>query len=185
MSCYTSISVDKLSRLIDTAAMPALIDVRIDEDFAESPRLIPRAVRWPHANTTDWAPAFVGKPAIVICQKGKQLSEGVAAWPSHAGSSAEVLEALKPGRQQSIRPSLWQNCRRSTSRAEQRGLHAHPQRSIASPAHGCYGVWSIPALSSLSWDHPKSKPLPSGSAVHPSILKMCFGAIPASFARLT
>ncbi len=92
MSSYTSISVDKLARLIGTAAMPALVDVRTDEDFAENPRLIPGAVRRPHTNAMDWAPAFAGKPAIVICQKGKKLSEGVAAWLRHAGSSAEVLE---------------------------------------------------------------------------------------------
>jgi rhodanese-related sulfurtransferase len=92
MSSYTSISVDKLARLIGTAAMPALIDVRTDEDFTENPRLIPGAVRRPHTNPMDWAPAFVGKPAIVICQKGKKLSEGVAAWLRHAGSAAEVLD---------------------------------------------------------------------------------------------
>jgi rhodanese-related sulfurtransferase len=92
MSSYTSISVDKLARLIGTTALPALIDVRTDEDFAENPRLIPGAVRRSHANATDWAPAFVGKPAIVICQRGKKLSEGVAAWLRHAGVSAEVLE---------------------------------------------------------------------------------------------
>jgi rhodanese-related sulfurtransferase len=92
MSSFTSISPDKLVRLIGTAAMPALIDVRTDEDFAENPRLIPGAVRRPYANATNWAPAFMGKPAIVICQKGRKLSEGVAAWLRHAGVSAEVLE---------------------------------------------------------------------------------------------
>jgi hypothetical protein len=45
MSSYTSISSEKLSRLIGTANAPSLIDVRIDEDFAADPRLIPGAVR--------------------------------------------------------------------------------------------------------------------------------------------
>lgn len=45
---YASISPDKLSRLIGTAAAPALIDVRIDEDFSADPRLIPGAVRRSH-----------------------------------------------------------------------------------------------------------------------------------------
>ena len=34
MSSYTTISPDKLFRLIGTANTPALIDVRTDEDFA-------------------------------------------------------------------------------------------------------------------------------------------------------
>src|SRR5437660_1701356 len=45
MSSYTSISPDKLARLIGTAKTPALIDVRTDEDFAADPRLIPAALR--------------------------------------------------------------------------------------------------------------------------------------------
>ena len=48
MSAYTTISPDKLSRLIGTAHMPALIDVRTDEDFAADQRLIPGAVRRSH-----------------------------------------------------------------------------------------------------------------------------------------
>ena len=43
MSSYTTISPDKLARLIGTANMPVLIDVRTDEDFAADPRLIPGA----------------------------------------------------------------------------------------------------------------------------------------------
>ena len=34
MSSYTSISPEKLSRLVGTVNAPTLIDVRIDEDFA-------------------------------------------------------------------------------------------------------------------------------------------------------
>ena len=44
MSSYTSISSDKLSRLIGTANAPLLVDVRIDDDFAADPRLIPGAI---------------------------------------------------------------------------------------------------------------------------------------------
>jgi hypothetical protein len=33
MSSYTSITIEKLSRLIGTANTPALIDVRTDADF--------------------------------------------------------------------------------------------------------------------------------------------------------
>jgi hypothetical protein len=50
MSSYTSIFSNKLSRLIGTANAPTLVDVRIDEDFAANPSLIPGAVpkaAWP------------------------------------------------------------------------------------------------------------------------------------------
>ena len=54
MSSYTTISPDKLARLIGTAHMPVLIDVRTDEDFAADPRLIPGAIRRNHAQAADW-----------------------------------------------------------------------------------------------------------------------------------
>jgi hypothetical protein len=55
MSSYTSISPDKLSRLIGTTNAPTLIDVRIDELFAVDPRLIPGARRRSHLDVQDWA----------------------------------------------------------------------------------------------------------------------------------
>ena len=48
MSSYTSITIEKLSRLIGTANTPVLIDVRTDADFAEDPRTIPGALRRPY-----------------------------------------------------------------------------------------------------------------------------------------
>jgi rhodanese-related sulfurtransferase len=92
MSSYSSISTDKLSRLIGTANAPALIDVRIDEDFAADPRLIPGAIRRSHRDIQDWAGGFVGKSVVVICQKGQKLSEGTAAWLRHGNIAAEILE---------------------------------------------------------------------------------------------
>jgi rhodanese-related sulfurtransferase len=92
MSSYTSISVDKLSRLIGTATTPALIDVRTDEDFAADPRIIPGALRRSHETAADWAKSFSGRSAIVVCQKGLKLSEGAAAWLRHAGATAETLD---------------------------------------------------------------------------------------------
>src|SRR5690349_22905313 len=85
MSSYTSISPDKLSRLIGTASAPALIDVRLDDDFAADRRLIPGATRRSHLNVDDWARELAGHPAIVICNKGEKLSEGTAAWLRHNG----------------------------------------------------------------------------------------------------
>src|SRR5947209_16282162 len=92
MSSLNTISIDKLVRLIGTPACPTLIDVQTAEDFAADPRLVPGAVRRPWAEVADWAPEFDGRPAVVVCQKGLKLSQGVAAWLRHAGVPAEVLE---------------------------------------------------------------------------------------------
>src|SRR5688572_5989024 len=92
MSSLTTISFDKLARLIGTPKCPALIDVRTDEDFAADARLIPGSVRRPHADVTTWARQFQGRSAIVICQKGQKLSHGVAAWLRHEGVPSDVLE---------------------------------------------------------------------------------------------
>jgi rhodanese-related sulfurtransferase len=92
MSSYSSISPDKLSRLIGTAHAPVLIDVRLDEDFAADPRLIPGARRRSHLDVQDWASSLTGHSAVVICQKGQKLSEGTAAWLRHGNIPAEILE---------------------------------------------------------------------------------------------
>src|SRR5882762_3708706 len=92
MSSYTTISPDKLSRLIGTANMPALIDVRTDEDFAADPRLIPGEVRRSHEEAADWGEEFSGRPAIVVCLRGQKLAQGTAAWLRHLDVSAEALE---------------------------------------------------------------------------------------------
>ncbi len=93
MSSINFISSDKLARLIGTPGCPALIDVRIDEDFAADPRFIPCALRRAPMSVGDWAGAFAGRSAVVICQKGQKLSQGVAAWLRHEGAvSADALE---------------------------------------------------------------------------------------------
>jgi rhodanese-related sulfurtransferase len=92
MPSITSISIDKLARLIGTPKCPVLIDVQTSEDFAADPRLIPGAIRRPWFQASEWVTEFVGQSAIVICQKGQKLSEGVAAWLRHAGVPADSLE---------------------------------------------------------------------------------------------
>jgi rhodanese-related sulfurtransferase len=103
---YTSISADKLSRLIGTAHTPVLIDVRIDEDFDADPRVIPGSIRRSHLNTQEWAAPLTGRSVIVICQKGHKLSEGAAAWLRHSGVAAESLEGGFLGWQQAKLPTV-------------------------------------------------------------------------------
>jgi rhodanese-related sulfurtransferase len=92
MSSYRSISTEKLSRLVGTPSAPTLIDVRLDEDFAADPRLIPGASRRSHLDIEDWASGLTGQSVVVICQRGQKLSEGTAAWLRHENIGAEILE---------------------------------------------------------------------------------------------
>jgi len=92
MPAINSISADKLLKLIGTPGAPSIIDVRPPEDFAADPRLVPGALRRDFATVADWAPAFAGQRAVVLCHRGHKLSEGVAAWLRHAGVDAELLD---------------------------------------------------------------------------------------------
>ena len=88
----TPFPLKSFARLIGVPHGPALIDVRAKEDFAADPRFIPAAIRRPYEAVSSWAPEFVGRSVVVICERGQKLSEGVAAWLRHTGScSAEVL----------------------------------------------------------------------------------------------
>ena len=127
MSSYTSISPEKLSRLIGTASAPTLIDVRIDEDFGADPRLIPGATRRSHAEIQEWATRLTGQSVVVVCQKGQKLSEGTAAWLRHNQVAAEVLEGGHVG---------WKQAELPTVPAGRSGSRGHAPRSIASPARG-------------------------------------------------
>jgi rhodanese-related sulfurtransferase len=92
MSSVTTLSPDRLVRLLGRPDCPALIDVCTEEDFSSDPRLVPGSVRRPFATVADWAPEFAGQSAVVVCQKGLKLSQGVAAWLRHEGVSALSLE---------------------------------------------------------------------------------------------
>ena len=102
---------------------PVLIDVQTDEDFAADPRLIPGAVRRPFRTVSEWAPEFAGRSAVVICQKGLKLSQGVAAWLRHAGVPADVARRRRAGLGGG-RPAdgaRGRSCRRATRRAAPSG----------------------------------------------------------------
>ena len=92
MPSHPQINAAQLARLVGLAGGPAIIDVRNDEDFAADPRLIPGSIRRDFATVATWAPDFAGKQAVVSCQRGAKLSEGVAAWLRNEGIAAENLE---------------------------------------------------------------------------------------------
>jgi rhodanese-related sulfurtransferase len=88
----TSISVDKLARLVGTPNCPTIVDVRIDEDFAAGPALIPGSSRRRFDRVEDWLAELAGRPAIVTCHQGGGISAGVAALLRARGIAAETLE---------------------------------------------------------------------------------------------
>lgn len=91
MSSNIEITVAQLSRLVGLPDAPVIIDVRIPEDVAADPRLLPASDKRSHADVPAWAGAYAGRRVVVSCQRGLKLSEGVAAWLRHHGVAAENL----------------------------------------------------------------------------------------------
>ncbi|MER9266592.1 chromate resistance protein [Mesorhizobium sp. M0410] len=92
MPSTTAITVSQLSRLIGLPGAPAIIDVRIDDDYNADPRLLPGSDWRDFRTVSNWAADFAGRQVTVVCQQGKKLSQGVAAWLRHEGIAAESLD---------------------------------------------------------------------------------------------
>ena len=92
MPSHNSISSAALAARIGLPDAPVLIDVRIDEDFAADPRLVPGARRWPFSETAGLAAIARGRATVIICHRGLKLSEGAAAMLRLAGIQALSLE---------------------------------------------------------------------------------------------
>ncbi|MEM7669702.1 MAG: chromate resistance protein ChrB domain-containing protein [Pseudomonadota bacterium] len=92
MPSHSLITHDRLARLIGTPDCPVLVDICIDEDFAEDPRLVPGAFRHPFQRIEDLAPRLAGRETVVICQKGLKLSDGAAALLRSTGLAARKLQ---------------------------------------------------------------------------------------------
>lgn len=91
MSSPTAISIDKLAPLVGTPKCPTLIDIRTDADFHADRRVIPSARQRNADHLAEWIGAIRG-PAIVYCQQGHKLSEGIAALLRANSIPAEILE---------------------------------------------------------------------------------------------
>lgn len=92
MTSPTEISVARLARLIGTPEAPAIIDICIDEDFAADPRLVPGSQRRDFRKVDSWASDYLNRSVVVVCHKGKKLSQGVVAYLRHEGIASESLE---------------------------------------------------------------------------------------------
>jgi rhodanese-related sulfurtransferase len=77
-------------RLIGTPDAPTIFDVRLGEDLDALPRLVPTSRVVPHG-AVDGLTDPPGR-AVVVCMRGRKLSEGAAAVLRTKGWQAEVLE---------------------------------------------------------------------------------------------
>jgi len=92
MPSPTEITVVQLLRLIGTPQAPIIVDVCMDEDYAADPRLLPGAFRHPFAQIEELAPDLQGRRVVIVCQKGKKLSQGAAALLRARGVETETLQ---------------------------------------------------------------------------------------------
>lgn len=91
MTAPHEITPRQLLRLIGTPDCPRIVDISIDPDFEEDPFLIPTAVRHPYTERMELTRRLQGQRAVIVCQKGRKLSQGVAAWLRCEGITAEHL----------------------------------------------------------------------------------------------
>lgn len=90
MPQFGTITPAQAMRLIGTPDAPVVFDVRLPEDLDALPHLIPTSRIIPHT-AIDTLTTPPGR-AIVVCMKGRKLSEGAAALLRLKGWQAEVLE---------------------------------------------------------------------------------------------
>ena len=83
------ITAAQLMRLLGTPDAPRILDVRLAEDVARDPRVIPTSLRVHHDQCD---PAPTASRTVVVCARGRKLSEGVAALLRCQNIPAEVLE---------------------------------------------------------------------------------------------
>jgi len=92
MPGFNEISPQSLYRLIGTPEAPVILDLRIDEDFARDPALVPGSRRLGFADVGAIAADLAGAHVVILCQAGRKISQGGAALLRARGARAEVLE---------------------------------------------------------------------------------------------
>lgn len=88
-----SLTVQELYDAMGSAKAPLVLDVCKCEDYDATPRIIPGA-RWrDHQWAGAWAKELpAGKPVVVVCVRGKKVSQAAAADLRRLGIEAAILE---------------------------------------------------------------------------------------------
>lgn len=76
---------------IGTPEAPVIVDVCTDADFDADPYLIPGAWRHPHTDRPGLVARLECRPCVITCQKGRKLSQGMAAALRWDGIAADFL----------------------------------------------------------------------------------------------
>ncbi len=97
MPGLNQISPEHLMRRIGLPDAPVVLDLCLDDDFQLDPRLIPSSRRADHRHLADLVPELAGQSVILICQKGKKISQGGVALLRSYGVAAEALEGGQQG----------------------------------------------------------------------------------------
>jgi rhodanese-related sulfurtransferase len=87
-----TITPETLWARLGRAGAPAVLDVRIDDDVAADPVLIPSARRLPGLDAAAWSGRFAGREVVAACAHGHAVSQGAVAWLRAAGARAVALE---------------------------------------------------------------------------------------------
>ncbi len=91
MPALNEVTVPQLNRLIGTPECPEIVDICIDPDFTEDPYLIPGSWRHPHSDIPGLINRLNGAHAVIVCQKGIKLSQGLTAWLCSEGIGGRYL----------------------------------------------------------------------------------------------
>lgn len=92
MPAPNEISVSQLNRLIGTPECPVIVDISIDPDFKDDPYMIPGSFRHPHTDIAGLKERLGNRPAVITCQQGIKLSQGLVAWLKGDGMAVEYLQ---------------------------------------------------------------------------------------------
>lgn len=92
MPSTQEITVAQLNRLIGTPECPVIVDICLQDDFDADPVLVPGAWRHSHTDIPGLIRRLDGQRAVILCQKGLKLSQGVVAWLASEGLRAEYLQ---------------------------------------------------------------------------------------------
>jgi len=87
-----AITPAQLMRLIGTPDAPAILDLRIAEDVAADPCLIPGSRLHAYGEILALLPELQGRRTVVSCQRGGKLSSGGASLLRAHGIAAELLD---------------------------------------------------------------------------------------------
>lgn len=88
-----SVSAAELYACLGTAAAPLLFDVRRGEAFGKDDRLIAGALHRAPEEVENWSGGITaGRPVVVYCVHGHEVSQGVAARLRRAGIAGSYLD---------------------------------------------------------------------------------------------